>query len=1119
MRNFFRYGLLSLGILAVLSAAGVWYLSSRDVGAAYVAQTAKTLAAERFGAELEIGNISGNPVRGFAAESLELSSGGEPVISVRKTRVSLDLLSLLKGSPKIRSVVLEGADVSLEALERLSKGEMSPPTGELPVSRISFDDSVLRAPAGDIHFDRGGVSLTTSGLRVESAMAFKGVEADGEAEFRFGGGNLHMEALDLRIEGARLRLSGSLYPEVDAGGTLTDMDMETLLRLWPEIGAENFSGAFSTNIKAAGTWPDVGARGELAIDKGSIYKVSLAGARSSWWYRGDKLWFEEISGLANGSPVSGTVGLVFRDRPPQTLISLEGSRLGLDAWEKTFPWLSIAGGTLEAFKAELSGSGGRFTGPVRFSSASMEIVDQHLENVTASLELREGGTVGLDATGRWLGAPVDATGNIVPGEGPSYDITVESTGLGLHTISGVLPTENLALQGDAAGTVRIRGRGGSVGYEGELWSERIRVMGELVESPRASFTFEDGELAVKSLSGTFRGLPVKGSGSVSNAGTGNASMNLSGSTGQVEAALLSRFVPALSEAGLSGGVSASWKLSGPASKPSLAMDLKSPELRGFGGVTLSELEASTRIPLPFTPAAAAKITAEAAAASYGGLSLTEPSAAVSVGKQDLQVESFSSGAFSGTLEASGNILLPGQAGGTLRLDLGGTLADADLSIFSTDETPFSGRVTGTFTVTGPVAEPEMAFEASVPELVLRGYMLNDVAARGTARPGDVEVGSFSALIGDGTLQGSGAASFGDGVSAEFSLDGSGLDLVYLTREVPAARKARLEGIVDVVLSGSLDGGTWSGSGEALAETLSAYGFTAEDVYAPVELEGTVAKVEKACGTLYGGSLAADAGLELDSAVWSVDADLSGVDIASALEAAFDMEGTVTGTADLQLSLEHGRSGTMPVRGQGRFSATDGEISGFKAVNAITTAYGGTGIRFNRADSHFSLGGNTLSLMPGSRITAPPGDPLYRYMTVDGSVGFASRLDLYCSGNVNVQALNAFFGALEGLVSSESFDPQQMLENLLGGFLGGMGRRDFRDVSFNVTGSWDKPVITDIKVAVPERTDPIPSTAGDPETKGDERRIHIEIPTGDGTGPSIGDQIRQQILKQIFTGDD
>ncbi|MFP4482992.1 MAG: AsmA-like C-terminal region-containing protein [Thermovirgaceae bacterium] len=1122
MKKLFRYGLLAIGILAVLSAAGVWYLSSRDVGAAFVAKTAKELAAERFGADLAIGSISGNPLRGFTADSVVLSKD-ETIITIDETQIRLDLFSLVKGSPRIRSVRLKGADLRLEPLQKLSQDLTTAPSGELPLSSIYFDDSTLRTKTGNFLFDDGTVSLTSAGLAVESTVEYKGVDARVNAEFQFARGNLHLEKLLLAIGEGRVKLSGDLYPEIDAGGTITDLDMKTLGRFWPEIGEDTLTGSFSTNIKVSGIWPDFGARGEISIDKGTLYGISLAGARSSWWYRGDKLWFEEISGVANGSPVSGTAGLVFGKCTPETHLDLQATAVKLVDWQKTFPWLSVATGTLERLDIDLCRSGGLFSGPVSFTAPSMEIFRQPLGKVHASLSLQENGNVAVDADAYWLDAPVRATGTIIPGKGPSFDFTVEGKDIGLHKVSRVFPTENFALQGNAEGTVRISGTGRDVRYEGDLRSEKIRIREELVDSPRLSFHYDGTNVNLKSFSALWKGLPVKGSGTVLGLGNEKASLNLSGSTGGVKISSLEGFVPGLSDAGLAGDVTASWELSGRLTNPSLALELTSPELSAPSGITVSGLESSISVPLPFESAASpVKATARAAEAGYGKFTLTDLSAAFSTGEGAIILDAFTAKAFSGALEASGKIQTAPQEGNTPVIDLSGNLTGVDLSVFSSEKRPVSGEVTGSFTAAGPLAQPDVSFEAAVPEFLVMGYMVTELNLSGTAVPEGVKFDAVSARIGEGVISGEGMLSFKeDGSVADFSVTGSGLDLKYLTSELRAAGKAGLEGTLDVNLEGAFEDGQWSGSGEVFAETFSAYGFTVRDVYIPVRLEEQVVTAEKAKGDFYGGAVAADATATLGSNFWTVNAQVSGFDISGALDDAFDFEGEITGKADLKLNLEHGKSTAMPLRGQGRFTATDGEISGFEAVQAITSTYGGTGIRYSRADSSFSLGGNMVSLMPGSRMTAPPGDPLYRYMSVDGTVAFSSKLDLYCSGNVNIQALSTFFGALEGLLGSESLDPQHMLENLLGGFLGGISKRDFRDVSFDIEGNWEQPVISKVKVAVPEkRADPIPST-GDPETKNDERKITIEIPTGGetGNGDSVGDQIKQQILEQIFIIDD
>ncbi|MDN5336149.1 MAG: hypothetical protein PWR02_1175 [Synergistales bacterium] len=1118
-----KYGLILLLILIAFGAAGVWYLSSRDVGTDYVAQTAKNLTRDRLQAELSIGDVSGNPLTGFTAESLRLFREDTTIITVREVRFQLDLLSLVKGSPQIRSVKLDGADLDTLELAKLTPAGTDGPPAKLPAMTVEFTDSTLRTKAGDFLLEDGGITLKPGGFQVNSSLEFKGVQAKGDASFLFGEGKLYLENLDMRTGQGRIQLSGDLFPEVDAGGTLADMDMETLGQLWPVLGGK-FSGTFSANIKAFGDWPNVRARGDIAIDKGTVFGISLQGVRSSWWFRGEKLWFEDITGFANGSPLSGAAGLVFSGLPPETHLKLTGTEVNLDTWKKTFPWLSFAGGNLESLEIDLTRSAGVFTGRVSFSAPSMEIAKQLLEAVRASLELKDDRSIKVDMNGKWLDTPVNAKGTVNLSDGaPSLDLTVTGKGLALHKASAIIPAGNPPLQGDAELAVRILGNVNSPRFEGELKSERIRVMEELVNSPRIAFSYDGKSFTMKSFSANWRGLPIKGSGTVSGIGTEKASLNLSGTTDKVKASVFTGLLPALSGTEPAGEIETKWKLSGPAQKPSLALDINSPDLTLPGSVVLKNVAASASFSIPpQKDEIGLKVEARADSAAYGDFSMTELTGKFATGKDLLRVDDFSGKILSGNLNASGIINFAKEKGGTPLLDLEGKLTGVDLETFSKKDFPLSGQVSGSFKVAGPLDGPAVTFEAESFELSIGGYMLKSAAASGTVDKEGITVDAFSAAIGEGTLKGKGFVSLsGESPSANFSVTGTELDLAYLTREVKAARNAGVEGTVDVTLKGTLAEGALSGAGEVFAERLSAYGFTAEDVYAPVSLEGKLAKIQKAQGSVYDGSLLANATLDLGTNVWKIDAEVSGFDIAKAVSAAFNIGGQITGTGTLKASIEHGKSQAMPLTGQGRFTSTGGEISGFKAVEAITAAYGGTGIRYNRAESHFSLGGNMITLMPGSTITAPPGDPLYRYMMVDGILGFSSNLDLHCSGNLNVQALNIFFGALEGLLGTETLDAQQMLQNFLGGFLGGMSRKDFRDVSFDITGTWDKPIITKLKIAVPEKgPDPIPTSEEDENRKGSQQKINIEIPTGgSSSGESVGDQIRQQILQQIFNGQD
>jgi hypothetical protein len=58
------------------------------------------------------------------------------------------------------------------------------------------------------------------------------------------------------------------------------------------------------------------------------------------------------------------------------------------------------------------------------------------------------------------------------------------------------------------------------------------------------------------------------------------------------------------------------------------------------------------------------------------------------------------------------------------------------------------------------------------------------------------------------------------------------------------------------------------------------------------------------------------------------------------------------------------------------------------------------------------------------------------------------------------------------------------------------------------------MISNIKVYSPAKSQPIPEDNTDPSVKDDQTKVNINIPTN-GSDESVGDQLKQQILEQIF----
>lgn len=262
--------------------------------------------------------------------------------------------------------------------------------------------------------------------------------------------------------------------------------------------------------------------------------------------------------------------------------------------------------------------------------------------------------------------------------------------------------------------------------------------------------------------------------------------------------------------------------------------------------------------------------------------------------------------------------------------------------------------------------------------------------------------------------------------------------------------------------------------------------------------------------LYGGKLTAGVALWLEGLEWQAKAHAEDVDIEPLLKEVVALEGRVTGKASLDLEAKGKGANTKNLSGQGKFQAKDGEIADFKAVKAAAAIAGRKSIRYSTAAANFVIDGVSVYIIPGSRMTAPAGDPLYRYVNIDGSVFYTKRLELHGMAEVNLQVLNAFVGAVKG-VATGGASIQEALQGLLGGMIPGSSTGDFREVTFDVAGTLDSPKLMSLQVQR-KPTDEQPA-----ETIEDEQQLKLDIPVGSGaeSDDSTGDQLKKQILQQIF----
>lgn len=1118
MKKYMKILFVSLSIAFIAFGGGVLYLSQKDVAVDYAKASAQRMASEKLGATLSVGKISGNPIRGYTVSGISLNKDGILITKARGLSLKLDPLALLLGKTKVRSVKLSGGEIFADNLPSLFTGQEEKTLEKLPDIKLSIVQSTIRTKESSVGLDSVRLSSSNGALSLHGKVSFKGLSSELEGRGSFKNGKLSLERFKATIGKGNIEVKGDIYPTVACTGKVSDLDLEVVSFLWPALKDKGFSGSFSTSLEIEGPWREVGLRGSLSMDKGQIWGIPVEGLRSNWWSRGRKLWFEDISGFANNSKVSGKLGMLFSALPPELYFDLDVQDGELVQWTKTFPWLGFASGSIEKAHIGFAVKRGKVVGPARVEASSVTMAGQPIENLTATLDFKENYTSLVTISGRWLDAPVAGSGIIRIKEGPYFDFTLSGKGIALNKARTIVPVEGMKLEGLAGGTVRISGTPGKISSDGKLWSEKIRVMGHLIENPAVEFAYSNSMLQVKDLSATWNSLPIRGSGKVSGLGSQRASLLFSGTGGKVN---LSKVLQAagISIPNLKSEVSTSWKVTGSISNPDISLSFSSSFIKGPYDIELSDITMWTDLPLSAisqrTPTA--KISFKAQKGSLRGLHTGPISGKASYSQKEVLLEGLSLSLWDSQLTAKGKILMPQKEKEAPHMEFEGSVEKANLAKMGEPfKLPLKGTLNGTFKVTGSLLSPEVAASFLCDELTFRDYSFSNAEGQISVKDGIAKIVKGTARIGEGTVSVKGSFPIKKEKDADLSLsiEGNNLDLALFTKESRQARAMNLGGLINLAVEASRSRGDWSGSGEINSDTIKLHGLTISNFHAPLSFSGDFLKVYKAKGTFYGGSATADALFNLRTGKWSAMIATSNTNIEGVVKDALSLKGKVTGKGDLNLNLEGSFTKPMPIKGNGRFSAKDGEISDFKAIKIIAAPHGLSSIRYSNVETYFNILGNTLTLMPGSRMTAYPQDPLYRYLTADGTLGPGSSINLNCSGNINMQTLNALVGAIQGIMGSDIQNPQELLSGLLGGLVGGLSKQDFRDVSFHVSGTWEKPMISNIKVYSPAKSQPIPEDNTDPSVKDDQTKVNINIPTN-GSDESVGDQLKQQILEQIF----
>jgi hypothetical protein len=462
------------------------------------------------------------------------------------------------------------------------------------------------------------------------------------------------------------------------------------------------------------------------------------------------------------------------------------------------------------------------------------------------------------------------------------------------------------------------------------------------------------------------------------------------------------------------------------------------------------------------------------------------------------------------------------------LDVNGIELRSLLARFGVDG-GVGGHLNGVLSLRGTPGSPEASFEATSP-LTVKETLVDQLKVTVTSPARDKFRVSASGRVGELELPLT-ATVERDEAGWKYVAESALLDLDKLVTAKMPSMKGRFAGSVQASLAGRLGGAQDRGKSplaEALIRVpvLEAAGARIQDISLPVRLEKERAVIRGGKGSVYGGKIDIAADVDIPREEWTASVGVVSLDLGKAAEPFMKENGGLAGGLNVNIEAKGNSGALMTVFAKGDFHSDGGDIHGLDVLKKVVED---GKIPFQEIRGSFFWNGQDLWLNPGTQVTASPRAPLYQYFAVSGPLGVMGKgLGLDCGGRFDVQALDSVLGALKGafqlMTGTLSGGGGQLARRTVGRLLG-FTDRDFQDVSFRLSGSWQELQLLDLKIDKSLETY-LPVKDEEEETSrketGKQFQFNLKIPVGsggnareDGDDENPEDQLKKQLLDNLL----
>ena len=1121
-------------VCAVLVLALAGY--TMDLATNLVKDKITQAVEESLGLRITLGDVRGNPFRGYRIEGVTLSADGADLLTARGVGAKVSLFSLLGGGPPVSLLEVVGFDSDVERVNRLiSRIRPGEGGGELPFKKVRLTDGRFSTPWTVSTLKAMTVSLNKDRFDTDLDLLLDDLPVKGNIAFTLAEGASTLKKMDLRIGEGRLSASGQVMPELSVQGNARSLDIARLVSFWPGTNSELFKGLLSMDFAARGTWQDPEISGHLDYSGSLVSGIPVEKASARWKFINNRLDVADLEAFTLGFPLKGDLAFVFDPKsPPRMKVDLKGSAADLETLSQVSKKLKGVSGTLDHFSILLEGQVSNPEGQVSFEARKLGFRDYTASATSINARIK-GGNINIAGRGEFEGAPLSLSGtvsNFMRSPTASLQGTLRS--LSLDSLKKIVPAVgDMDLKGHLNADYRLSGPAQALGLSGKIWSERVTLGPNTLERPSTFFDYHLKEdlLSFSDMKAEWKRAVISGKGKISNLTSDKRTGDIAILASNLDPAFFSTFYPPVSGYRLKGEMAVEAEVKGPLSRPSVHVSLLSRALSLMDDYSFTNLRAGTDISdLKAGVPSDLRLDISADSASIAGTMIQALKVELEKKAKVITIRQGNALMGAGTLTAGGSVTLEDPLEKTA-LNLAVKASNIDLEKMTLKggaKLPLAGILTGDAVANGVFENPKLSINATAPFVATAGLKVDGVRIKISGDTTSMKIEDLSGKVGNGSMSVTGDVRLTP-FASDLEINGKSLELNPLLSRFEKLKPLNITGKADLEFQGRFGKGGNSGSGKATSASVRVMGMEITNIVLPLALDGERLTSPDGAGRLYGGKILNDFALNLSGMTFYDEIEIKDTDVDALLKEAFNLQGHITGRAELFAKLNGTLGEQLKYTGKGLLKTGQGQISGFKLVDLMAAVHRSKGLQFASVYAPFDLQTGKLILAKDTLVRAPQGDPLYEFLAASGGVGPDRKLNLACNGKINIKVINALLGGatggLGGLASTQN------LAGILTGVLEGAGSSlrddDFRDVSFSLGGTFDKPSLSNIKVAPGEKKVTAAEEPADAEETPLPQKILEQVipgvkpqdqPPGGSTAPS-GEEpsLKDKILQQVIPG--